>query len=154
MQTPSRGQTLQVPSTILKFLAVGADTNGTFSLFEGRVAPLQGPPPHRHNDDEGYLILEGNFQFEVDGQRFQRGPGEFAFAPKGSVHTFLNLSAEDEGRILFITLPAGIHERFFAEIGELEADFSAPFSMKPPDFEKLMMAGKRHGFEILVPTES
>lgn len=154
MPTPSRGQIFQLPSTIVKFLAVGADTNGTLSLFEGRIAPMQGPPPHRHEDDEAYLILEGTFQFEVDGQRFQRGPGEFAFAPKGTVHTFLNLSAEDEGRILFITLPAGIHERFFAEAGEPKANFAAPFSMEPPDFEKLMRVGKQHGFEILVPTES
>jgi hypothetical protein len=46
------------------------------------------------------------------------------------------------------------HEGFFAEIGELKADASGPFSTKPPDIEKIMRVGKRYGFEILPPTSS
>lgn len=61
--TPSKGQTFQVPSTIVTFLAVAADTSDAFSLFEGRVAPRQGPPLHRHQDDEAFLVLEGAFDF-------------------------------------------------------------------------------------------
>lgn len=152
--TPSKGQTFQLPSTIVTFLAVGADTNDAFSLFEGRIAPQQGPPLHRHNDDEAFLVLEGTFDFQIEEQHLQLGPGGFAFVPKQTTHTFLNSSAVQEGRLLILTLPAGYHERFFAEAGEPKADPRAPFSTQPPDLEKLVTVGKRYGFEILPPSSS
>ena len=152
--TPKKGQTFQVPSTIVTLLAVAADTGDAFSLFEGRVAPRQGPPLHRHQDDEAFLVLEGAFDFQVGEEQRHLGPGGFAFVPKQTLHMFLNRSAEHEGRLLIITLPAGYHERFFAEVGEPEADPSAPFSTQPPDFDNLVMVGKRYGFEILLPSSS
>jgi quercetin dioxygenase-like cupin family protein len=152
--TPSKGQTFQIPSTIVTFLAVAADTGDAFSLFEGRVAPRQGPPLHQHQDDEAFLVLEGVFDFQVGDEQRHLGPGGFAFVPKQTPHTFLNSSAEQEGRLLIITLLARYHERFFAEAGEPEADPSAPFSTQPPDFEQLVTVGKRCGFEILLPSSS
>lgn len=153
-ETPRKGQSFQVPGTIVTFLAVAADTGDSFSLFEGRVAPQQGPPLHQHNDDEAFLVLEGTFQFQIEEQHLQLGPGGFAFIPKKTPHTFLNRSAEKEGRLLIITLPAGYHEGFFAEVGEPKADPSEPFSTKPPDIEKLVTVGKRYGIEILPPSSS
>jgi quercetin dioxygenase-like cupin family protein len=150
----NKGKTYELPSTIVTFLAVGADTDDSFSLFEGRVAPQQGAPLHRHSDDEAFLVLEGTFQFQIEDERLQRGPGEFAFVPRNTRHTFLNTSAEKEGRLLIITLPAGNHEAFFAEAGELKASPSAPFSTEPPNLEKLVAVAKRHGFEILLPDPS
>lgn len=148
---PSRTeQVFEVPSTIVAYRAVTADTGGAFSLFEGRIAPRQGPPLHSHPDDEAFLILEGSFEFQVGDQRLRRGPGEFAFVPKQTPHAFRN-TGEAEGRLLFITLPAGPHERFFADVGEPKADFATLFSTEPPDIEKLMTVGRRHGFEILGP---
>src|SRR5215469_11358235 len=152
--TPRKRQTFQVPSTIVTMLAVAADTGDAFSVFEGRVAPQQGPPLHRHQDDEAFLVLEGAFDFHVGEEQLHLGPGGFAFVPKQTPHTYLNSSAEQEGRLLILTLPAGAHERFFAEVGEPEADQRAPFSTQPPDFEKLVTVGKRYGFEILLPSSS
>ena len=149
-----KGQFFEVPATIVTFLAIAADTGGSFSLFEGRVAPKQGIPLHRHSDDEAFLVLEGTFQFQIEEQHLHLGPGEFAFVPKHTPHRYLNRSAEKEGRLLVITLPAGSHERFFAEIGEPKADASEPFSTKPPDIEKIMTVGKRYGIEILPPASS
>jgi quercetin dioxygenase-like cupin family protein len=152
--TPEKGQSFQVPGTIVTLLAVAADTGDAFSLFEGRVAPRQGPPLHRHADDEAFLVLEGTFDFQVEEEHRQLGPGGFAFIPKQTPHTFLNRSAEQEGRLLIITLPAGYHERFFAEAGEPKANPTAPFSTLPPNLDQLVMVGKRHGIEILAPSAS
>jgi quercetin dioxygenase-like cupin family protein len=150
METPRSEQFFQVPSTIVAYRAVAADTAGAFSLFEGRIAPHQGPPLHSHPDDEAFFVLEGSFEFQVGDQRLKRGPGEFAFAPRQKPHAFRN-TGDGEGRLLIITLPGGPHERFFAEVGEPKTDFSAPFTTEPPDIDKLMTVGKRHGFEILGP---
>lgn len=151
-ETPKRRQSFQVPGTIVSFLAVATDTGGSFSLFDARVAPQGGPPLHQHGDDEAFLVLEGTFQFQVKEQLLELGPGGFAFIPKQTPHTFLNRSGEQEGRLLIITLPAGYHEGFFAEVGEAKANPSAPFSTKPPDIEKLVAVGKRYGIEILPPS--
>jgi quercetin dioxygenase-like cupin family protein len=153
-ESSQKGQTYELPSTIVTFLAVGAETGNAFSLFDGRVAPQQGAPFHQHSDDEAFYILEGTFQFQIEDKRLQRGPGEFAFVPKNTPHTFLNMSADKEGRLLIITLPAGNHEGFFAEVGELKDSPSAPFSTEPPNLEKLVTVAKRHGFEILLPNPS
>lgn len=147
----SKGQSFQVPGTIVKFLAIAADTHGSFSLFDGRVAPGQGIPFHQHSDDEAFLILEGAFQFQVGEQQLHLGPGEFAYVTKQTPHMYRNASDEQEGRMLVITLPAGNHEQFFAEIGEPKADASEPISTTPPDIEKIVAAGKLYGIEILPP---
>jgi quercetin dioxygenase-like cupin family protein len=153
-ETLRKGQVFEVPATMVTFLAIAADTGGSFSLFDARVAPQQGIPLHQHSDDEAFLVLEGTFQFQIADQHQQLGPGEFAFVPRHTLHRYLNRSAEKEGRLLVITLPGGSHERFFAEIGELKADASGPFSTKPPDIEKIMSVGKRYGFELLPPASS
>jgi quercetin dioxygenase-like cupin family protein len=153
-ESSKKGQSYEVPSSIVTFLAVGSETGNAFSLFDARVAPQQGAPFHQHSDDEAFYVLEGTFRFQIKDEFLQRGSGEFAFVPKNTPHTFLNMSADEEGRLLIITLPAGNHEGFFAEAGELKDSPSAPFSTQPPNLEKLMTVAKRHGFEILLPNRS
>jgi quercetin dioxygenase-like cupin family protein len=152
--TPRKGQSFQLPGTMVTFLGLAADTNGSFSLFDARVAPQQGSPLHQHTDDEAFLVLAGTFQFQIEDQHLSLGPGEFAFISRQKRHRYFNRSAEEEGRLLVITLPAGNHERFFAEAGEPKANASEPISTEPPDIEKLVTVGKRYGIEILPPSSS
>lgn len=150
-ETSLERQTFELPSSIITFLALGADTGGSFSLFECRVATQQGAPFHRHSDDEAFLVLEGTFEFQIEKQRLRRGTGEFIFVPKNTPHTFLNMSADNDGRLLIITLPAGNHEGFFAEAGE-KVSASDPFSTELPNLEKLVRIGKQYGFEFMMPS--
>jgi quercetin dioxygenase-like cupin family protein len=149
--TPRKGQSFHLPATIITFLAVAADTGGSFSLFDVRVAPQQGIPLHRHEDSEAFLVLEGTFLFQIEDQQLPLGPGEFAFVPGHKLHRYFHSHAELEGHLLVITLPAGSHERFFAEAGVPAASPWEPISMQPPDVEKMVTIGKRYGFEIPPP---
>src|SRR5690242_15765455 len=73
----------------------GNDTGGAYAIFEGIVKPNWGPPLHRHTrEDESFYVLEGDFLFEVDGQRFPVGPGTVVYAPKGTAHTFQNVGTK------------------------------------------------------------
>lgn len=150
--TPTKGQSFHLPATLVTLLAVAADTDGSFSLFDARVAPQQGIPLHRHEDSEAFLVLEGTFQFQVEDQQLSLGPGGFAFVPRHKLHRYYNSHAELEGHMLIITLPAGSHEGFFAEAGQPAASPFDPISMQPPDVEKLVTIGRRYGFEILPPS--
>ena len=154
IDAPRKGQSFHLPATLVTLLAVAADTGGSFSLFDARVAPQQGIPLHRHADDEAFLVLEGTFQFQVEDQQLSLGPGGFAFVPRHQLHRYANSHEQQEGHMLIITLPAGSHEGFFAEAGKPAASPFDPISMQPPDVEKLMTVGKRYGFEILPPPSS
>ena len=80
-ETLRKGQVFEVPATVVTFLAIAADTGGSFSLFEYRVAPQQGIPLHRHRDDEAFFVLEGTIEFQIKEQHVHLGPGEFPLSP-------------------------------------------------------------------------
>ena len=64
------------------------DTDGAFAVFEDLTQLLQGPPLHRHlEQDEWWYIVEGEFKFEVDGREILASAGATVFAPRGSCHS-------------------------------------------------------------------
>src|SRR5690349_11764089 len=84
------------------------DTKGAFTVFEGRTPPLDGPPLHRHRDqDEWWYIVEGEYRFEVDGEEIYASAGATVFAPRGSRHTFQNIGSE-RGRTITTVVPGGV----------------------------------------------
>jgi len=121
-----------------------ADTGGAFTVFEGCTAPFQGPPLHRHFDqDEWWHIIEGEFRFEVDGEEIHAGAGDTVFAPRGSRHTFQNIGSTP-GRTITTVIPAGI-DVFFEE---LEA--AAPRGTVPQP-ARLVPIFEKHRQELLGP---
>jgi quercetin dioxygenase-like cupin family protein len=102
-------------------------TGGEVSVIEiGASAGRKGPPLHHHDFDEAFYMLEGELTFQLHDERFTRGPGELAFAPRGVPHTYANLSGAS-ARALLVCTPAGF-ERYFARIAaKLEG-------VEPPDW--------------------
>jgi quercetin dioxygenase-like cupin family protein len=49
---------------------------------------------HDHPFEEAYVFLGGEVEGEFDGQPYTFRPGDFAFAPVGSVHGFYNTATE------------------------------------------------------------
>ena len=49
---------------------------------------------HDHPFEEAYVFLAGEVEGEFDGQHYTFRPGDFAFAPTGSVHGFYNTGDE------------------------------------------------------------
>ena len=149
---PREGRAFWIPGGMLvAFKATGEDTGGAYSLFELTAQPQGGPPPHKHRDDEGFYVLEGEFEFLRGDGTIGANAGSFVHVPKGTVHTFKNVGPTP-GRLLITASPAGPHERFFEEVGEPATDrTSPPASEGPPDIEGLVAAAARHGIEILLP---
>ena len=59
------------------------DTGGAWSLFESRVPAGFGVPLHVHHaQEEWFWVLQGDFEFEVGGERNRLGPGMSQFAPR------------------------------------------------------------------------
>ncbi len=106
------GEVLQVASDRIRVLADGAATNGAAFAMENLSAPGSGPPLHRHaREDEHFYVIEGHAKFVVNGVEHRVAAGGYAFAPRGSVHTFVSVGPGPL-RMLVVCTPAGLEAPF------------------------------------------
>lgn len=92
-----------------------AKTGGALSVTDCVSPPGSGPPRHVHEDaDETFVLLSGDAEFCLEDERFTRGPGQTAFIPRGTEHTFCILSGVPSRHLIILT-PGGF-EGFFAEM--------------------------------------
>lgn len=92
-------------------------SGGRIGIFDAIVPAGEGPPVHVHRDeDEIFHLLEGRYQFYLDGALFERTAGDSVFLPKGVPHSFRVIS-DRAGRHLTMLTPGGF-ERFFLEVSD------------------------------------
>jgi quercetin dioxygenase-like cupin family protein len=96
-------------------LLTGKDTAGRFCLIDMHIPRGGGPPPHRHDFEETFTILEGELEATFRGTHVVVRAGETVHIPANAPHQFRNTSAQAV-RLLCICSPAG-QEEFFLEIG-------------------------------------
>ena len=138
------GRPVHVLGADLTIKISSEDTNGAFTVLEGRTMPLEGPPLHRHRDqDEWWYIVEGEYRFEVDGEEIYASAGSTVFAPRGSSHTFQNIGSK-QGWTIATFVPGGV-DLFFEEIERAAPRGSAP------EMAKLLAVFEKHGQELLGP---
>lgn len=120
-------------------LLSGADTAGRFCVIDMYVPPGGGPPPHRHDFEETFILLEGELNATFRGKESIVRAGDTVNVPANAPHQFHNASSSPV-RMLCICSPAG-QEDFFREIGtpvetrttappKLDADAQAKFRAK------------------------
>jgi mannose-6-phosphate isomerase-like protein (cupin superfamily) len=121
----------------------GEQTRGTLAvlIFPDEPGP-PGPPLHVHaNDDELFLITEGEYRFYADGDWTDVGVGAVVYLPKGVAHCYYN-SGTTTARHWTLTTPSGF-ERFLPRFVEEMA--------KPngPDRGRIAEISREYGIEIL-----
>jgi quercetin dioxygenase-like cupin family protein len=120
------------------------DTNGAVAIAHENVAPMAGPPLHRHSrEDEWFYVLEGQITVQVDGQQTILRAGGSAFAPCGTVHTYQNFGPR-AARMLVMFTP-GAFQRFFEELAVLNR------SLRGPDLAPVEQLMNTYGVEVLGP---
>lgn len=138
-------------------LISGEQTAGRFAMLDMLIPPGGGPPPHRHDFEECFRVLEGSVEVRVrDLAPVRLEAGESANIPANAVHAFRN-AAEVPARLLCTVVPSGL-ERFFAEFGDLVPTRTspAPSLSEAERQERLRRAIARapeYGMEILLPPE-
>jgi quercetin dioxygenase-like cupin family protein len=139
---PGEGKKLQILAEMGWVKLSGSDTAGAYAIMEGQTPPGAGPPQHRHSrEDEAFYVLEGEYEFNVGGQRIRAPGGTFVFGPRGVAHSFRNIGATP-ARMLIVTQPAGI-EKFFEELGRLA-------SSGPPELLQVTALAASYGIELLI----
>ncbi len=156
---PGEGRAVRMPGQQLYTRKVGGgQTGGAFSLFEVEVGPGGGDGPHvQHREDECFYVLEGRFEFAVEGAGIEALPGTLVYASRGEMHSFENVG-EAVGRLLVLHTPGGPHERFVSEVGGpvapgtgFYADGSAPREQEAPETARLLRSAEEYGIELMPP---
>ena len=137
---------LHVLGMPLRFLCDARETGGAWSLFEEEIPLGMGPPPHRHPWDEAYYVLDGEVEFEIDGEPVKIRAGDFARLPANTIHGFKGASAAG-ARVLIFAAPG--HSSEFFE------DLNSEVRNLPDDLQKVPEIGLRHGIEMMpTPAEA
>ncbi|WP_412030528.1 cupin domain-containing protein [Deinococcus yunweiensis] len=96
-------------------LVSGAQTQGRYTLIDMLTLPGGGPPPHRHDFEELFMVLEGEIELTFRDQVLTARAGETVNIPANAPHSFKNVSARP-ARLLCLCSPAG-QEEFFEQVG-------------------------------------
>lgn len=96
-------------------ILTGEDTAGRLCLIDMHVPPGGGPPPHRHDFEETFVVLEGELVVTFRGVKSIVRGGATVHVPANAPHQFHNAS-DKPVRMLCTCSPAG-QEKFFQEVG-------------------------------------
>ncbi len=97
-------------------LLSGNDTAGHLCLIDMHIPTGGGPPPHRHDFEETFIVLEGEIEAVFRGEESVIKAGETVHIPANAPHQFKNNGTQPV-RLLCICAPSG-QEEFFAKVGK------------------------------------
>lgn len=135
-------------------LLSGEDTAGRYCLIDMHVPPGGGPPPHRHDFEEMFTVLDGEIELIFRGTTAVARTGETVNIPANAPHQFKNTSSAP-ARLLCICAPAG-QDEFFLAIGQPVETRTTP----PPPLDETARAAfmartlelaPRYRSELLLP---
>jgi len=126
-------------------LLAGKDTAGRYCLIDMHVPPGGGPPPHRHDFEESFTVLEGEIEATFRGSKSAIRAGEVVNIPANAPHQFKNESKRP-ARLLCLCSPAGIEE-FFMEVGVPVATRTTP----PAELNAIQQAELKEKSAVLAP---
>lgn len=97
-------------------LVSGSETANAYTLIDMHVPPGGGPPPHRHDFEEMFSLLEGEVELTFRGETILARAGETINVPANAPHAFRNIG-DRPARLLCLCAPAG-QDEFFLEVGQ------------------------------------
>ena len=123
----------------------GEDTDGRYCLIDMHVPPGGGPPPHRHDFEESFTILEGEIEATFRDKKTVVRAGETINIPANAPHSFTNAS-QKPARLLCICSPAG-QEELFRAVGIPVATRTTP----APKLDDAAQAAIKSKITMLLP---
>jgi quercetin dioxygenase-like cupin family protein len=136
-------------------LLSGEQTAGRFAMLDMLIPPGGGPPPHRHDFEECFRVLEGSLEVRLrDLPPVRLEAGESANIPANAPHSFRN-PAEVPVRLLCTVAPSGL-ERYFAEFGDPVPTRTSPAPQlsdaeRQERLQQAIAKAPEYGMEILPP---
>ena len=138
-------QHVSVVGNTYTILVSGAQSAGRYCLIDMLVPDGGGPPPHRHDFEEMFTLLEGELEFVFRGEKQTVRAGSTVNIPANAPHAFKNVSGKT-ARMLCVCTPAG-QEEFFRMVGVPVNSRTSP----PPHLSRDEMAEKGKLLQLLLP---
>ena len=136
---------ISVAGDTYSILVSGLETAGRYCLIDMHVPPGGGPPPHRHDFEEMFTMLEGEIEFVFRGRKTVAKPGDTLNIPANAPHAFTNAS-QAPARMLCLCAPAG-QEEFFVAVGVPVSSRIAP----PPEMDETARSERMTAALALAP---
>ncbi len=138
-------------------LLSGEDTAGRFAVIDMLVPAGGGPPPHRHDFEEAFHVLEGELTMTVRDETWTVPTGATANVPANAPHAFTN-TTDAHVRLLCTVSPAGLEE-FFAQIGDPVPTRTSPALEVSPEaraaqLEQGMLLAAEYRIDLMLPPAS
>ena len=93
-----------------------SETNGSYTILDIIHPPNLGPALHKHpRGSETFYIVEGDYEFILDGKSVMGKPGDVIFVPKEIPHRFV---VGDKGGHALVISPPEL-EFYFFKVSEL-----------------------------------
>lgn len=112
----------------------------SFQAFNVRGPLGSGPPPHTHNWDEGYVVLDGEITVHCGSETARLRRGDAILVPAMTLHSYVVETPTAEW--LTLTSPDGPAD-FFADVEATTNGANDPVL--------LVQSAERHGVSIQVP---
>jgi quercetin dioxygenase-like cupin family protein len=139
---PGTGRQLMLPAGPMTLKVDAEASGGEIAIWEDSVRPGSGPPLHTHPVcHELFLVLEGEFEFQLHGERHAATAGSFVFIPRGAVHTY-RCTGDSPGRLLGMVTPCGLEQFYEAQTRV------PPGEMTPELYAEL---GREHDMNVIGP---
>jgi quercetin dioxygenase-like cupin family protein len=129
---------LNVLGEKITVLADHATTQG-YEVFLQHGPEGSGPPPHAHDWDESFYVIDGSVEITYDGTTSVATAGSFVHVPAGTVHSFRCGPGGVE--MLSITSHTSQAANLFTTIDR-------EVTAMPPDVSKLVEIGTRYGARL------
>lgn len=134
--------------TAITFKDEPSDNGDMLLLFEVRMPPGNGVPPHHERNHEAFYVLEGALEVRSEERSYRLEAGHFLSIAPGTVHALHN-PGPDCVVVLTWVSPGNQHVRFFETLGEpIENPFDPPQPTGPPDVQELTRVARECGMEF------
>jgi mannose-6-phosphate isomerase-like protein (cupin superfamily) len=149
---PGEGRSLRVLGELVTCKTTSERTGGAYSLFEVASQPDAGPPPHiQHREEEVFWVLQGRYEFLIEGRALRASARSLIYIPRGTLHSHKNVG-ESLGRMLVSQTPGGLYERFFEEVGAPVKSGIGPLAFEDQlALQRIVAIAAQYGIEIPTP---
>lgn len=121
-----------------------SESNGRYTILDVLHKPNIGPAEHRHPaGPETFCIVEGRYQFFLEGKPIQAEAGDVVCIPTGASHRFV--AGPNGGHVIVISPPN--LENYFWEVGKLLGKGKVTFEQESEIAKKygqIFLDGSKH----------
>ena len=149
---PGEGRSLWVLGELVTCKTTSEQTGGAYSLFEVTTQPGGRGLPHvQHREDEAFYVLEGEYEFLLEGHTIRASASYLLCVSKGTLHTHKNVG-ERVGRMLISQTPGGLYERFIEEVAQPVDEVAGTLFLEDQlHVERIVKVAAEYGIEIPLP---